>query len=87
MNISRELFAPILRVLGGGEGMRHLSHYEGLPLVELDLDHNAIQKAENLGADKLPNLRVLRLGFNSIEDLSNFRNCLALAVLDVRFNK
>lgn len=74
-------------MLGEGGILRVLSRYEGLPLVELDLDHNAIQKAENLGVEKLPNLRVLRLGFNSIEELSNVRSCLALAILDVRFNK
>lgn len=71
----------------GEGGIRVPSRCEGLPLVELDLDHNAIEKAENLGVEKLPNLRVLRLGFNSIEDLSNVGSCLALAILDVRFNK
>lgn len=60
---------------------------KGLPLVELHLDHNYIDKAENVGSDKLPNLRVLRLGFNSIENLSNLKDCVALATLDVRFNK
>ena len=64
----------------------HAPH-QGLPLVELHLDHNYIEKAENVGSDKLPNLRVLRLGFNAIENISNLKGCVALATLDVRFNK
>ncbi|CAN0323691.1 unnamed protein product, partial [Hapterophycus canaliculatus] len=60
---------------------------EGLPLVELHLDHNFIEKAENVGSDKLPTLRVLRLSFNNIGNLSNLKDCLSLATLDVRFNK
>lgn len=60
---------------------------EGLPLVELHLDYNLISKLENVGSDKLPNLRVLRLGFNAIESISNLKGCFALAVLNIRFNK
>ena len=55
--------------------------------MELHLDRNYIEKVENVGSDKLPNLRVLRLGFNAIENLSNLKACVALATLDVRFNK
>lgn len=60
---------------------------EGLPLVELHLDHNYIGKAENVGSDKLADLRVLRLGFNGIGNLSKLKNCVSLTTLDVRFNK
>ncbi|CAM9735849.1 unnamed protein product, partial [Ectocarpus sp. 4 AP-2014] len=58
-----------------------------LPLVELHLDHNYIEKAENVGSDKLASLRVLRLGFNDIGNLANLETCLSLVTLDVRFNK
>lgn len=60
---------------------------QGLPLVELHLDHNLIRTAENVCGGKLSNLRVLRLGFNVLENLANLRECFSLAVLDVRFNK
>lgn len=60
---------------------------KGLPLVELHLNHNYIEKAENVGSDKLASLRVLRLGFNAVANLSNLKNCSSLATLDVRFNK
>lgn len=55
--------------------------------MELHLNHNYIEKAENVGSDKLGSLRVLRLGFNAIGNLSNLKDCLSLATLDVRFNK
>eukprot|EP00903_Cladosiphon_okamuranus_P021671 g19924.t1 len=67
--------------------IRRIEGLGGLPLVELHLDHNYIEKAENVGFDKLPNLRVLRLGYNAIRNLSNLKNCVSLATLDVRFNK
>ncbi|CAN0191772.1 unnamed protein product [Ascophyllum nodosum] len=67
--------------------IRRIEGLDDLPLVELELDHNTIERVENVGTDKLPNLRVLRLGFNSILSLSDLTNCQLLAILDVRFNK
>ena len=55
--------------------------------MELRLDHNSIAKAENVEYGKLPNLRVLSLGFNNLRNLSNLKDSLSLATLDVRFNK
>lgn len=55
--------------------------------MELHLDHNSVRKVENVGYDKLPNLRVLQLGFNKLQNLSNLKDSLSLATLDVRFNK
>lgn len=55
--------------------------------MELHLNHNYIEKAENVGSDKLASLRVLRLGFNAVANLSNLKDCASLAILDVRFNK
>ncbi|CAN0282992.1 unnamed protein product [Ectocarpus sp. 8 AP-2014] len=67
--------------------IRRIEGLEGLPLVELHLDHNYIEKAENVGSEKLASLRILRLGFNDIGNLSNLKTCLSLVTLDVRFNK
>lgn len=66
---------------------QHARPRKGLPLVELHLDHNYIEKAENVGSDKLPYLRILRLGYNAIGNLSNLKDCVSLAMLDVQFNK
>lgn len=55
--------------------------------MELHLDHNSIRKVENVGHGKLPNLRVLQLGYNKLQNLSNLKDSLSLATLDVRFNR
>ncbi|CAN0155252.1 unnamed protein product, partial [Laminaria digitata] len=67
--------------------IRRIAGLDGLPLVELHLDHNSIRKVENVGYSNLPNLRVLQLGFNKLQNLSNLKDSLSLATLDVRFNK
>lgn len=55
--------------------------------MELHLDHNSIERVDNVGSEKLASLRVLRLGFNKIGNLANLKDCRSLAVLDVRFNR
>lgn len=55
--------------------------------MELRLDHNKLETARDLGSDKLPYLRVLRLGHNAIRSLSGLSESSSLCVLDIQFNR
>ncbi|CAN0071149.1 unnamed protein product, partial [Sphacelaria rigidula] len=77
-----------LRVLRlNNNKIQEINGIDGLPLVEVNLDNNEIRAVQNVGAEKLPNLRTLRLGYNHISILEGLTGCSSLALLDVQFNR